>query len=153
MTHEQAVNYAVERFDAGLNCAEAVLAAAAKYAGVDSALIPRAATPFGAGIGRAQGVCGLATGGAMAIGILFGRDDETGDREKPYALVKRYLAAIERAKGTTSCRDITGIDMSNPAEAASYRQPGGVHFTVCGPLMRSALAELLTLFDENKEAI
>ena len=147
MTREQVIDDAVEKFDAGFNCAEAVFAAGAAYAGISSPLIPRAATALGAGVGRMQNLCGIISGGVMAIGLVYGRDDQNGDRFKPYELARRYAAAVERIRSSTMCSEITGVDMADPDQNAAFRQPGGVHYTVCGPLMRRALDELFAILD------
>lgn len=114
----------------GLNCAETVLSSMCEYMGVDSALVPRVATAFSGGMGSTQSVCGAATGALMAIGIWAGRAPG-GDQGPARALAARFLREFEAERGALSCRKLSGIDMSDPEQMASFRAPGGRHYTVC----------------------
>ena len=71
----QVATEALNAFKAGYHCAESVSLAVVRHFG-DPDFSPRIATAFGAGIGRTMTeLCGAFTGGVIAIGVLFGRDN------------------------------------------------------------------------------
>jgi len=66
---------AVELFEGGLHCAEAVLTAVLEGQGLPTDLAPRAASAFGAGVGRSKkALCGALSGGYIALGLAQGRN-------------------------------------------------------------------------------
>ena len=76
-THE-VEQRAVELFESGLHCAEAVLTAVLEGQGLPTDLAPRAAPACGAGVGRStKALCGALSGGLIALGIAQGRDTGT----------------------------------------------------------------------------
>ena len=133
---------AMAHFKSGLNCAESVLLTMCEYWELDAACAPAIATPFGGGFAGTQLSCGAMTGGLMAIGLRLGRDDEKGDRQPSYQAAKAFMNWFIKEMETTGCREITGIDMSNPEQNAAFRAPQGRHDTVCVPLVGRVTAYL-----------
>lgn len=129
-------------FKSGLNCAESVFLTMCEYWELDASFAPAIATPFGGGFAGTQKSCGAMTGALMAIGLRLGRGDEKGDRQPSYQAAKAFLAWFEREMQTTSCREITQTDMSDPEQNAVFRAPGGRHDEVCVPLAGRVTAYL-----------
>ena len=133
---------AVELFDRGYNCAEAMLLALAP-AGVPEA--QRAGAAFGGGIVRRGLMCGCLTGCAVAIGLRLGRTspDDKDSKEVVYRVVGNVLRRFEEEFGTFECRKLTGLDFNqdNPQDELDR-----VHAEVCTTLVRfvaeTALREL-----------
>ena len=133
---------AVEQFDRGYNCAEAMLLALAPAAIAEP---QRAGAAFGGGIARRGLTCGCLTGCAVAVGLRLGRtspeDKET--KELVYRVVNGVFRRFEDDFGTLECRKLTGLDFNqeNPQEELDR-----VHAEVCTKLVRfladAALAEL-----------
>ncbi len=74
MEKEEVMGKAVLYFTTGFNCAEALLLALQEALNEEeNNIIPRIATPFGAGIGGRGSVCGALSGAIMAIGLKYGR--------------------------------------------------------------------------------
>jgi C_GCAxxG_C_C family probable redox protein len=96
----------------GLFCAESVLTAVSDEAGVTSPLIPRIATGFCGGIARTRGICGAVTGGIMALGILYGRDNVQQSYDTVYEKVQQFLQAFEEEYMSINCFELTGCDLS-----------------------------------------
>jgi len=116
------VKQAIEIFDSGLNCAEAVAMAGMKRLGRQDDLIPRVATAFGGGLSRAKSVCGALTGGVLVLSAAFGRDKLGDDRE---VLVKKVQSLVEgfRARfGSDNCFTLSGSDFNDPAAGGVYRE-------------------------------
>ena len=113
---------ALEIFDSGLSCAEAVAIAGMKRLGGQSDLIPRIATGFGGGLSRTKSVCGALTGGVLVLSAAFGRDKLGDDRDvlisKMQALVDGFRARFD----SDNCFALTGLDFNDPAAQTIYRE-------------------------------
>ena len=133
---------AVEQFDRGYNCAEAILLALAPGAMVEP---QRAGTAFGGGIARRGLTCGCLTGCAVAVGLRLGRTspDDKDTKELVYRVVNGVFRRFEEEFGTLECRKLTGLDFNQENPQAELDR---VHAEVCTKLVRfvadAALAEL-----------
>ena len=108
----------------GLFCAESVLTSVSDEAGVVSPLIPRIATGFCGGIARTRGMCGAVTGGIMALGILYGRDNAEHSNEKVYEKVQQFLQTFEEEYGSINCFELTGYDLGREEERQAFFEKG-----------------------------
>ena len=108
----------------GLFCAESVLMAVSDESGVISPLIPRIATGFCGGIARTSGMCGAVTGGIMALGILYGRDNAEQSYETVYEKVQQFLQAFEEEYMSINCYELTGCDLSKEEERQAFVEKG-----------------------------
>ena len=146
-SNQQVSKKALEHYQVGYNCAESVLLAL--YEDMEpkseNELIPKIAAGFGGGIGRCGSVCGALTGSIMAVGIKYA-SNETGmeKRAKAYLYAKTLLKQFEEQNGTTSCRDLIKYDLSNPEEAAKFRQEG-IPQKVCSKLIKVAIENYFAL--------
>jgi len=140
---------AVEQFDRGYSCAEAMLLALAPDGSVEP---QRAGAGFGGGIARRGLTCGCLTGCAAAAGLRLGRtspNDKEG-KELVYRVVNGVFRRFEEEFGTLECRRLTGLDFNveNPQEELDR-----VHAEVCTKLVRfvadAALTELATVEKER----
>lgn len=85
-------------------------------------MIPRIATGFGGGIGRCGSVCGALTGGVMAIGIRHGTNETSLEKRlKAYELSRKLYKEFENRHGSVFCRDLIGLELSNPDDAKKVR--------------------------------
>lgn len=140
---------AVEQFDRGYNCAEAMLLALAPTAVAEP---QRAGTAFGGGIARRGLTCGCLTGCAVAVGLRLGRTspDDNESKELAYRVVNGVFRRFEEAFGTLECRKLTGLDFNeeNPQEELDR-----VQSEVCTKLVRfvadAALAEFAAIEKER----
>jgi C_GCAxxG_C_C family probable redox protein len=133
---------AVEQFDRGYNCAEAMLLALAPAGMVEQ---QRAGAAFGGGIARRGLTCGCLTGCAVAVGLRLGRasPEDKDTKELIYGVVNGVFRRFEDEFGTLECRKLTGLDFN---EANPQEELDRVHAEVCTKLVRfvadAALAEL-----------
>ena len=131
----RAADAAVERFDRGYSCAEAVVLALAPDDGRSPADPQRTAAALGGGIARAGLTCGCLTGAAIAVGWHLGRSspDDRASKERAYraagAVVRRFQAAF----GSTECRTLTGLDLARENPQAELDR---VSAQVCRKLVR-----------------
>ena len=108
----------------GLFCAESVLTTLSNEAGIISPLIPRIATGFCGGIARTRGMCGAVTGGIMALGIMYGRDNAGQNVITVYEKVRIFLRAFEKEYKSINCFELTGYDLSKEDERKAFVEKG-----------------------------
>jgi C_GCAxxG_C_C family probable redox protein len=123
---EPAARRARELFESGYYCSEAVLLAVAENQGVQSDLIPRIATGFGAGIARTGRTCGALSGAICGLGLAFGRSRPDESPDRMYAAVQKLLTEFEKKHGASDCRALIEIDLTTPDGRAAFREQGKI---------------------------
>ena len=136
---------AVNLFNSGYNCAEAVFRAIIRELNLDPGEMVKVATPFGGGISGQGLMCGCLTGAAMAVGLAQGRREaDLEAKNRCYTTVRQIFNEFETKFGTYLCRELSGVDFST--EEGRQQYAGSVHTRVCVPLVawatRMALKEL-----------
>lgn len=122
---------AAEHFTRDYNCCESVLLAASGYLNIDSGMIPRIATPFGGGISEHSYICGALSGALMAIGLKYGRDDCSQEREPAKERAGRFIRRFIDKYGAVNCSSIIGC---NAADIEARKEH--IRSTICTPLVR-----------------
>jgi C_GCAxxG_C_C family probable redox protein len=139
---------AVQRFESGLNCAQAVLSALAPRLHVTEETALRVAALFGGGMGRQGEVCGAVTGALMALGLRHGTtvagDAEGKDRNSRIAA--ELMARFRERHGSLRCLDLLGCDLGTP-EGRLAAQERGLFKTVCPALVCDGAAMALALME------
>jgi len=97
---------------------------------IESPLIPRMASAFGGGIGGLGSVCGAVSGAMIAIGLTHGRDEPWQPRDQVYDLARKVYRGFQEEMGSTTCRDLTGLDLTTP-EGVKEIYSSGVGMRVC----------------------
>ncbi len=135
---ESAPQNAKAYLNKGYNCAEATLLSLVE----DNAPLDliKVSTPFGGGLGATRGVCGIVTGGSMAIGYYFGRSnpDDLDIKKLNYKLTRQFLDYI-RNNYKMDCRDIVITD--------DFKG----HTEVCLNMIEDAVSFLRNLILTNKK--
>lgn len=122
----------------GPNCAESVLMYGIKCMNLDAPDdILRIATPFGGGMGRCEDICGALTGGAMLIGLKYGRKSLDGDKLKTYAIVKEFFNWFKCEFGSINCMELNYSDF--------FSQD---HRDRCGSFVTKTVKYLDSLFEK-----
>jgi len=125
MTRElasQVRQWAEESFRGGFYCAESVVLALARAQGVESDLLPKAATAFCSGMARTCGTCGALTGGLMGLSLAVGRH-HTGQPAQPvYEAAQRLIGQFEAEFGARDCDALLGCDIGTPEGQALFRE-------------------------------
>ena len=108
-------------------CADRVLAPFLELFGLDNDLLIKAASAITGGMGRRGKTCGVLIGGAMALGLKYGRIDPATGMEglveaqrAVYDLVGKFIAEF----GTTSCRELTGHDFTDETQLQKFMTSG-----------------------------
>ena len=109
------VNKALELFNQGCNCAQAVFSVYSNELGIEKETALKTAHGFGAGMGRLQEVCGAVTGAYMVLGLKYGSAaaNDTAAKEKLYGLIREFAQKFDERNKATICRDLLGVDLIN----------------------------------------
>jgi C_GCAxxG_C_C family probable redox protein len=95
-------------FQGGLHCAEAACRAILESESVqDAAETARAASAFGAGVGRSkEELCGALSGSLIALGILRGRSSAQESWDSVAAMASEFRERFQALHGCTSCGEL-----------------------------------------------
>jgi len=133
---DEALNW----FEGGFNCAQAVVAAFAEDFGIDRTTALRIGGGFGGGMGRQGLICGAVTGALIVIGLKFGKispnDNEAGDRTNN--AVNEFSARFKEKFGSLYCRDLLGYDIST-AEGREYIKSYNITGETCPPIVQTTV--------------
>jgi C_GCAxxG_C_C family probable redox protein len=114
---------AEDSFASGLFCAESVVLAIAKAEGLESALLPKAATAFCSGMARSCGTCGALTGAIMGVSLVLGRSSANESVQPSYTATQRLIQEFEREFGSRDCQVLLGgCDISTPEGHAMFKE-------------------------------
>ncbi|HBX22352.1 MAG TPA: hypothetical protein DEF34_01770 [Desulfotomaculum sp.] len=98
-------NKAGESFRSGYNCSEAIFTAFRELVAPDlNPELVRVFTGYGGGLGHAGCMCGALTGSVAILGLLTGRVNNEGDREKCYEHARNFHDRFEQKYSATCCR-------------------------------------------------
>ncbi|MBI4876874.1 MAG: C_GCAxxG_C_C family protein [Acidobacteria bacterium] len=132
---------AVQRFEQGYSCSQAVFSACAETRGVDRDLALRLGAGFSGGLGRTAQTCGCVTGAIMAIGLAqrsVTPEENRAEKDKTCETVRRFLGEFTARNGSTVCRDLLGCDIGTP-EGYEHARQSGLFKTRCPQLVRDAV--------------
>lgn len=121
-TVTQVRHEAEQSFQAGLFCAEAVALALAHAQGLDTQLLPKAATAFCSGMARTCGTCGALTGAMLGVGLALGRSGSGDSVERCYHATRRLIGEFEETFGARDCHVLLGCDLGTAAGQATFRE-------------------------------
>ncbi len=130
---------AVECFNKGFSCSQAVLSAYCEQFGLGKEQALRVAGAFGAGMGRMCETCGAVTGAFMVIGLKYGKvkPEDEPSKEKAYALVKEFAKDFKARNGSIVCRELLGCDMGTP-EGMRFAKAHRLTSTKCPKYVKDA---------------
>jgi C_GCAxxG_C_C family probable redox protein len=142
---------AVDIFQQGFTCGQAVLVAFAERRGLSREAALRVACAFGGGIARTGGTCGAVSGALMAIGLELGRTTVEDDaaRERTYEAARVFLEQFRRGHGSDVCRELLGVDIGTP-EGRQAAMSAGLFTSRCPELVRSAARIVETILDAGR---
>ena len=103
---------------------------------------------FGGGMGRQGYVCGAAVGGLMVLGLRYGYT-QPQNKQASYDVATEFLQRFQAKNGAVNCRDLLGVDISNPQEVQQARE-NGTFERVCPQAIRSAVNIITGLFEGEK---
>jgi C_GCAxxG_C_C family probable redox protein len=118
------VQKAIECFEEGFSCSQAVLPAFCEPLGLDRITALKIAQSFGGGKAHMGETCGAITGAFMVIGLKHGRTraDDDPAKEKTYELVQQFVRKFRSAHGSIVCKELLGYDISKDNEAQEAQE-------------------------------
>jgi C_GCAxxG_C_C family probable redox protein len=137
------VSKAVQYYEKGYMCSQAVFAAFAEQFGITEKQAFQIGACFGGGMCKGE-VCGACTGALMVLGMKYGQFDlnDTESRAQSVAMAVKFLDEFEKRKGSYVCRDILGCDLRTE-EGKNLALSNSLFRTLCPEMVRTA-AEILT---------
>jgi C_GCAxxG_C_C family probable redox protein len=134
---------AVMNFEKGFNCSQAAFSVFAEDFGLDEKIAQKIASGFGGGIARGGDICGVVTGGIMALGLKFFTTEGDIQQSKIniYEIVREFKKRFEKQHGSIICRELLGCDISTD-EGFRQSQEKDLHNKICKGLVRDTV-ELL----------
>lgn len=130
-----------------LLCAESVFQAVAEGLGVDSPLVPRAATCFCSGLSRTDGLCGAFSGGVLALGLALGRETGRDDLETPYEAVHEYRGFFLSRFGHDACTRICGCRLDTDEGRKAFGPSGAK--ARCLDVVEQAAAQVVRILQDR----
>ena len=141
---------AMNLFENGCNCSQAVLLAFAEDFGLDKEKAAALSVPFGGGMSKQGKTCGCLSGALMVIGLRFGKDSTTviENRGNSYIMGKEFSERFQTEFGATDCRELIKLDLNKKADLEQATKH--VFGNRCKNMVGKT-AEMLQLFLEEKE--
>jgi C_GCAxxG_C_C family probable redox protein len=110
---------------AQMNCAQAVLIAFCEELGMEKPVALKIALPFGAGMGRTGGICGVVTGAYMVLGLRpYPELTPLEKKEKVYVLVSEFNRRFKVLHGSIECTALLGCNLGTPEGRAAAKAKG-----------------------------
>jgi len=137
---------ALRYFNCGYNCSQAVLLTMAKHWKLDDDLLAKLAYAFGGSMGCGS-VCGAVTGGIMAIGLKWGKNEASGKQMEigmlNFRLAGEFCKQFRKQNKSILCRDLIGLDLSDPVQFKKAYEENA--YQNCPSFVKSAVEILATL--------
>ena len=138
-----------QRFEAGFNCAQAILSRFGPDFGLDAETANRLGAALGGGFGNMGRTCGAVSGGCLVLGLRFGAvsvDPENATRIN--ALTREFIQRFEERHGTAMCRGLIKCNIRD--ESSLKRATDQGVFSMCPGYVESAEGLLLEMIKESK---
>jgi C_GCAxxG_C_C family probable redox protein len=140
---------ATSKFLEGYNCAQAVIFSFCEDLNLDKETALKLSCGFGAGMGRKQEVCGAVSGGILAIGAKYGRNEQTDATatETTYKKTQELMNSFSKKHGTYICRKLLdGCELTTDEGQMRFKE-NKFKNAVCIPCVQSTVEILETLID------
>lgn len=108
---DERVQKAIDLFEGGYNCSQAVVLAYCDLFDLDFGMAARLSSSFGGGMGRLREVCGAATGMFALVGLKYPAADPSDKvaRSTNYEAVQRLAAQFKSEMGSYICAELLQI--------------------------------------------
>ena len=140
---------ALQWFEQGFNCAQAVLLAFDERVGIERELAMKIALGLGGGLGRCGEVCGAVNGACMVLGMDSGDTADPYSKENraaAYGRVKEFIRTFRARCGAVTCRDLIGYDISTD-EGRAAAVEDGVFKRLCPGFVENAALIVESMLD------
>lgn len=125
------INYAVQLFEKGYVCSQAVFAAFSADLGLEEEKALKIGACFGSGMRKGE-VCGACSGALMALGLKYGESKENSNE-----VCKRFLDEFEKENGSYICNDLLGCDIKTK-DGVAFAVENNLFKEICPKMVESA---------------
>ena len=125
------VEEAVQLFEDGYMCSQAVLAVFCEEFGLSREQAFKISISFGGGMRKGE-VCGACTGAIMALGLRYGENKSKSDE-----MCVKFLDSFEKENGSYICRDLLDCDIRTE-EGIKYAIDNNLFKEICPKMVESA---------------
>lgn len=125
------VSEAVDLFNTGYVCSQAVFATFAEDLGLEKEQALKIGACFGSGMRKGE-VCGACTGALMALGLKYG-DNKLDANE----VCERFLEEFKKENGSYICNDLLNCDIST-MDGREYAIEHNLFNEICPKMVESA---------------
>lgn len=142
---------AMELFESGYNCSQAVALAFSDLVDVDEDTLAKMTLSFGGGLGRMREVCGTVSGMATILGLLYGESGPGVGKAEHYARVQELARKFEAENGSIVCRDLLKLNgNTHSSPIPTERTPEFYKKRPCNQLVGYAASILEEYIENNK---
>ena len=134
------IRQAVDLFNEGYRCSQAVFAAFSPDLGLDKEMALKIGACFGSGMRKGE-VCGACTGALMVLGLKYGESKKESDE-----VCERFLDEFEKQNGSYICNDLLGCDITTP-EGRQYAIDNNLFKDFCPKMVESASRIVKVIMD------
>jgi len=114
--------------------------------GAGAEIVPQIGTGIGAGVSLNGLLCGSISSVVLAIGMKYGRTAAEENPQPVWDKVDRYVAEFQERFGSTTCRQLTGLNMKKQEDLQEYFAK--VHDYACAARIRFAVKKALEILRE-----
>ena len=125
------VEEAVQLFEDGYMCSQAVLAVFCEEFGLSREQAFKISISFGGGMRKGE-VCGACTGAIMALGLRYGENKSKSDE-----MCVKFLDSFKKENGSYICRDLLDCDIRTE-EGIKYAIDNNLFKEICPKMVESA---------------
>ncbi len=124
------------------NCAQSTFFALEQHFVLEGGPMLKALAPF-PGVALRGETCGAVTGAMLALGLVFGTDDGSGDLSTTYGPAREFCQRLEEVTGSLQCGELLergigrSIDFTSPVELREYSASNGPAF--CAGIIKTAV--------------
>ncbi|KNY30302.1 C-GCAxxG-C-C family protein [Pseudobacteroides cellulosolvens] len=146
---ENKANYAIDNFDCGFNCSQAVFSAFCEELGLNKKIALKIACSFGGGMALGE-VCGAVTGAFLVLGLKYGNNDpeDKFSKAKNRLLNRDFTARFRKLHGYITCKELLNYDITDDKQLNAARQ-SGIFKTKCPNYVRDTVLLLEEIIAEN----
>lgn len=126
------VEEAVQLFEDGYVCSQAVLAVFCEEFGLSREQAFKISISFGGGMRKGE-VCGACTGAIMALGLRYGENKSKSDE-----MCVKFLDSFKKENGSYICRDLLDCDIRTE-EGIKYAIDNNLFKEICPKMVESAV--------------
>ena len=125
------VEEAVQLFEDGYMCSQAVLAVFCEEFGLSREQAFKISISFGGGMRKGE-VCGACTGAIMALGLKYSENKSKSDE-----MCVKFLDSFKKENGSYICRDLLDCDIRTE-EGIKYAIDNNLFKEICPKMVESA---------------